>query len=141
MEEKRHKKVQVVIFDLETRSKVLLLQTKEDRDFHWQNVTGSVEDKESYVIGALRELQEETGLTGTLTELPIFFDFTDRWNKSVHEKVYLVLAPFSHHVSLCEKEHQSFKWYEADQLNNKNFGYESNWLAFCEARKWLENNN
>ena len=141
MEEKRHKKVQVVIFDMETKSKVLLLQTKEDRGFHWQNVTGSIEGSESFLMGGLRELQEETGLTGELKEIDLDFYFTDRWNKNVHEKVFLVMAPFTHHISLCENEHQSFKWYDAKELTEKDFGYESNWKAFLSARSWIESNN
>lgn len=140
MEDQRHKKVQVIIFDMETKSKVLLLQTKEDRNFHWQNVTGSIEGSESFLLGAHRELLEETGLTGEPVELDIEFKFTDRWQKNVIERAFLVFVPFTQNVSLSEQEHQSFEWYEANKLNENTFGYKTNWKVFQCARSWIENN-
>ena len=56
------RKVQVVIFreDNEDVLEFLLLKTNERRGLFWQNVTGSVDNGESYNDAAFREVAEET---------------------------------------------------------------------------------
>ncbi|OUR98753.1 hypothetical protein A9Q84_04900 [Halobacteriovorax marinus] len=141
MEIKRHRKVQIVVINRENRDEILLLQTKKDRGFHWQNVTGSVEDNEEYFDAAIRELKEETGLPGEIHELDLNFEFTDRWHKHVLEKVYVALVPKSESIILCAQEHQDFKWLKINDINIDNFGYESNWLSFLTTREWIEKNS
>jgi 8-oxo-dGTP pyrophosphatase MutT (NUDIX family) len=140
MEIKLHRKVQVVVIDCENREEVLLLQTKEDRNFHWQNITGSVEEGESYLDAASRELEEESGLKGEIHELDLNFKFLDRWEKNVIEKVYVALVPRSENILLCEQEHQDFKWLKINNVSRDSFGFQSNWLSFLEMREWIENN-
>ena len=69
------------------------------------------------------------------------FEFTDRWNKNVLEKVYVALVTKSENIVLCQKEHQSFKWIKISEINIDNFGYESNWLSFLTTREWIEKNS
>lgn len=140
MEIKRHKKVQVVVIDSKNRDELLLLQTKEDRGFHWQNITGSVEAGEDYSDAAVRELEEESGLIGEVHELYLKFEFLDRWKKNVIEKAYVALVSKTRDIRLNEQEHQSFKWMKFKDVSRESFGHESNWLSFLEVREWLEKN-
>ena len=60
----KKRKVQVAIFHLDEQQQkhFLLLKTNKKRGEFWQNVTGSVEEGESFEQGAIREVIEETGL-------------------------------------------------------------------------------
>ena len=141
MENVRHKKVQVIVIEKQNKDKILLLQTKEDRNCHWQNITGSVEQGESFLGAAKRELLEESGLNGELHMLDTEFCFKDRWDKNVHEKIFLALVDFTDEIKLCEQEHQDFKWVSLKEITKDSFGYESNWLSFLSARSFIENSN
>ena len=141
MENLVHRKVQVVVIGGENLNKLLLLQTKKDRDEHWQNVTGSVDEGETYYSAALRELKEETGLEATLIELNLQFEFKDRWKKNVLEKVFLAKVEEEAVVTISNEEHQGYKWLLLKEANKESFGYESNWKSFTTARDWLEDNS
>jgi dATP pyrophosphohydrolase len=133
-----HKKVQVVVLHSKNNKiNLLLLQTKADRGEFWQNVTGSIEGDESWEQGALRELEEETGLTGKLTLLELSYNFHDRWNRDVEEKVYLAQVE-SDQVKICDKEHQGFTWKDVEEVTNSDFGHVSNYESFIEATKCLK---
>ena len=135
MSNEKHKKVQVVTLAKDSNEIfVLLLQTKEDRNFSWQNVTGSVDPGEDFLAGAKRELIEETGLSTELLELPLSFEFHDRWGKDVQEKVYLAtLSHIETKITLDPQEHGDFKWINIKEVNESNFGYPSNFEAFQKA--------
>ena len=96
--EGNHKKVQVIITarDPEGSWSALILKTNKDRGQFWQNVTGSVDEGESFEEAALREAQEETGLEiEKIVEfdgLELSFEFKDRWKKNVHEECFLIVA-------------------------------------------------
>ena len=75
----------VLIVVLDWQGQFLLLQKKDKRLF-WQSVTGALEEGETFEAAALRELEEETGLTlkqGFLwnTHRKIPYKFYD-WNRS-----------------------------------------------------------
>lgn len=132
-----HKKVQIVALRKNKNSyNLLLLQTKSDRGEYWQNITGSLEGDESFEEGALRELKEETGLSGSLHKLSLEYEFHDRWNRDVEEKVYFSLVEDGD-VVLCEQEHQNYKWLAIDEVTRDDFGHTSNYEAFFEAVKCL----
>jgi len=141
MENTKHRKVQVVVIGGEELNQLLLLQTKKDRDEHWQNVTGSVDEGETFYSAAQRELEEETGIQSELIELNLQFEFRDRWGKDVIEKVFLAKAHESVEVKISEEEHQDFKWVYLNDLTKESFGFESNWKSYTTARDWIEDNN
>lgn len=138
MENKIQKKVQVVIIGGERLNKLLLLQMKPDRNELWQNVTGSVDEGEDFLEAAKRELLEETQLAGELTELNIQFEFKDRWERSVLEKVFLAKIIGEPPVQISDEEHQDYQWIPLDQVSRDNFGYESNYTSFLESLKKLK---
>lgn len=131
-----HKKVQVVIIDISRNPfSLLLLKTNKERGEFWQSVTGSVEAGETYYQGAVRELQEETGIENrSLIDLDFSFEFVDRFNKNVIEQVYLcVLKKTPAKIQISSEEHTDFKWVKLSELKEEDFKFKSNYQAFMEA--------
>jgi dATP pyrophosphohydrolase len=131
-----HKKVQVVIIDISRIPfSLLLLKTNKKRGEFWQSVTGSVENEETYHQGALRELQEETGIeTDGLVDLDFNFEFMDRFQKQVKEQVYLcLLKKTPGEIKISPEEHTDYKWVKVNELSKEDFKFESNYHAFIKA--------
>jgi ADP-ribose pyrophosphatase YjhB (NUDIX family) len=135
MSNEKHKKVQVVTLAKENQEYfLLLLQMNEDRNLLWQNVTGSVDPGEDFLVAAKRELKEETGLSSELIELPLSFEFHDRWGKDVLEKVYLAILPsIENEISLDAKEHCNFKWINTKNISIDNYAHPTNFESFQKA--------
>src|SRR5690606_6665506 len=92
------KKAQVVVAAIdETRQsfQFLLLQTNEKRGSFWQNVTGKLEDGETFEEGALREATEETALKVEaivdIIHLNKKDEFTDQHDRQVVEESFLII--------------------------------------------------
>ncbi|MDH5581101.1 MAG: NUDIX domain-containing protein [Bdellovibrionales bacterium] len=134
-DKKEHRKVQVVIIDTSrTPFHLLLLQTKEERDHVWQNVTGSVDNNETFHQAALRELKEETGISNqALIDLDLSFKFHDRWNRDIHEQVYLCRLHSTPEEIKLSDEHQNYKWISIEKVQINSFGHESNFKSFQNA--------
>ncbi len=131
------RKAQIVII---AKNQLLLLQTAKARGVEpfWQNITGSVEESEDFLTGALRELHEETGIKAqSLIDLGLVFSFTDRFNKLAREKCFLYFSPKPVDIQLSE-EHQNFKWIEISKVREIDFKYPSNFEAFKKSLEMLE---
>src|SRR5690606_33811393 len=92
------KKAQVVVAAVDKASQTqefLLLQTNERRGSFWQNITGKVEENETYEEGALREAMEETGLLlegiQEILSLGLCYEFTDQYKRKVVEETFLII--------------------------------------------------
>ena len=130
------RKAQVVII---AKNQLLLLETAKSRgDVFWQNVTGSVEENEDFLIGAIREVEEETGITAqSLIDLGLVFTFTDRFNKLAREKCYLLYLPKVPEIKISN-EHQSFKWVDITKVKDSDYKFPSNYEAFKKSLEMLE---
>lgn len=109
----------VVIFDRQHR--VLLLQRDDDPNF-WQSVTGTLEDGETPVQTALREVEEETGINLTDLGHPLLdrrqvnqYEIRSSWlhryapgTKINTEYVFSVQVTGDEPISLTE--HLSYEW-------------------------------
>lgn len=115
----------------------LILQMNTRRNHYWQNVTGSVENNESYKDAAIREAQEETGLELENIEkvitVPIEFEFTDQRNNQVHEKVFFIQCKNQWNITLDPNEHEDFRWIHQNDLNRSCVHYQSNFDALVKA--------
>lgn len=130
------RKAQVVII---AKNQLLLLETAKNRgDVFWQNVTGSVEDNEDFLIGAIREVKEETGIEAqSLIDLGLVFSFTDRFNKLAREKCYLLYLAKVPEIKISN-EHQNFKWVEISKVKDSDYKFPSNYEAFKKSLEMLE---
>lgn len=109
----------------------------EKRNGFWQNVTGSVDESESFENAAVREAIEETGLrredilsVGMLNQQ---FEFHDQWNCDVIEKVFKIKVSKKWPVKIDPQEHQEYKWVNEDDIKRESVHFESNYKALHEV--------
>lgn len=131
----KHRKVQVTLIAMrQNKYYLLLLQTLNKNGGFWQNVTGSVDEGESFKEGALRELFEETGIKKSQLEkfekLDYEIEFTDKWKREVLEKAYVGLINDTMEIVMCPKEHQAYKWVECSEVMEDDFKYLGNFEVF-----------
>jgi 8-oxo-dGTP pyrophosphatase MutT (NUDIX family) len=131
--EQKTKKAQVILAAIDKDSQsfqFLLLQTNERRGKFWQNVTGKVEEEETFEEGGLREAMEETGLKiesiVDMVDLGLVYDFVDQHGRKVHEKCFLIILDSKWNVKLDPKEHLDCKWVELSEVEEGIVKYRSN---------------
>lgn len=128
-------KVQTVLFYVsQNREKFfLLLRMNELRGLLWQNITGSVEEGESFEEAAIREACEETGIQHnnikTVGQLPLLFKFTDQWQNQVAEKVFFLEAKKKWNVRIDSSEHCEFSWVSEKNVHQNSVHYATNFQA------------
>lgn len=135
---KLKKKVQVIVFRKAFSGiELLLLQTNERRGYFWQNITGSVDQGETYEKAALREFAEETGVESRpekLIKLDLVFNFKDRWGKQAVEKCFVFILNGRFDIIIDPDEHSDFRWIPLDQVQSEDYQYPSNYEAFQLAK-------
>ena len=138
--QKLKRKAQVVIIAPSGKTmKVLLMRTNKKRGNFWQNVTGSADKGESFTMAALREAKEETGLDFDqilqVVQLPLAFEFDDRWGKRVYEATFLVVMKNIFKVKIDKSEHDKSLWRDCKKIKNTNYKFGTNFETFKEAMK------
>lgn len=142
--EQKTKKAQVVLAAIDSQSqnfKLLLLQTNERRGKFWQNVTGKVEENETFEEGGLREAIEETALNiesiVDMVDLGLVYEFTDSRGRKVREKCFLIILDQIWDIKIDPKEHQDFKWVSLDEITEGIVEYHSNYETLEKAKQIL----
>lgn len=139
--DQKTKKAQVILAAIDNNShnfNFLLLQTNERRGKFWQNVTGKIEDNETFEEGGLREAIEETKLSiesiVDIVDLGLSYDFTDQRSRKCHEKSFLIILDKKWDVTIDPKEHQDFKWVNQDQIEEGVVKFRSNLETLEKAK-------
>lgn len=139
------KKAQVVLAAIDSKSQgfqFLLMQTNEKRGSFWQNVTGKIENNETFEEGGLRETIEETGLQiesiVDIVDLGLTYDFVDLRERNVHEKCFLIILDKKWDVKIDPKEHQSFKWIDQNEVEEGIVKFRSNLETLQKAKQILK---
>lgn len=105
--------------------KFLLLKTTDERDAFWQPVVGGVDAGESFAEAALREAQEETGLSFHSHPLPLGLQYEAqdrRGNATFEQCFHLSLVTSSKEPpppNLDGKEHQAYGWFSLEEALEK----------------------
>lgn len=131
--ETKTRKAQVVLAAIDESSQsfqILLLQTNEKRGLFWQNVTGKIDEGETFEEGGLREAMEETQLKieaiVDIVDLGLSYSFTDTRGRKVQEKCFLIILDSKWDVKIDPHEHVSYKWVSLQQINENSVKYSSN---------------
>lgn len=139
------KKAQVVVAIIDETSQsfhFLLLQTNERRGSFWQNVTGKVENGETFEEGGLREAIEETGLKiekiVDILDLGLKFEFIDQRERDVQEQCFLMILDGKWKIEIDPHEHQNFKWVGLNDITRESVKFESNFEALKKSQKILK---
>jgi 8-oxo-dGTP pyrophosphatase MutT (NUDIX family) len=138
------KKAQVVIAVIDQPSQsfeFLLLQTNERRGSFWQNVTGKLEDSETFEEGGLREAIEETRLSiesiVDILSLGLKYDFEDQRGRKINEECFLIILDSKWNVTIDPSEHQDFKWVSINDIHRESVKFESNYEPLLKAQNLL----
>lgn len=117
MQYKRPESVLVLVYT--QASEVLMLQRKYPDDF-WQSVTGSLEEDETPMQAAIRELFEETSITGYelhdcqfSQNFEIYAIWRDRYAPGVtqnQEHVFTLELAEKIDIKLDPREHEEYIW-------------------------------
>ena len=139
--ERKTKKAQVILAAIDESShsfQFLLLQTNERRGKFWQNVTGKIEDEETFEEGGLREAMEETHLKiesiVDIVDLGLSYEFVDQHDRKVHEKCFLIILDQKWDIKIDPKEHIAFKWISTDAVEEGIVKYRSNLETLEKAK-------
>lgn len=138
------RKAQVVLAAIDQAGQkfdFLLLQVNEQRGSFWQNVTGKLEENETFEEGGLREAIEETKLNiesiVDIINLGLKFEFVDQRKRKVVEECFLIILDQKWDVVLDPSEHQSFKWVPINEINSDSVKFQSNMECLVKAQHLL----
>ncbi len=139
------KKAQVVLAAIDQAGhsfNFLLLQTNERRGSFWQNVTGKIEEGETFEEGALREAIEETNLSVEsivdILTLGLKYEFVDQRERKVQEESFLIIMDTKWDVKIDSSEHQNFKWIGINEIVRDSVKHESNFETLVKSQKLLK---
>ena len=90
---------------------------------HWSIPKGHIEDGETDIDAALRELKEETGVTDIKVDqkakISHYYDFERNGEKIEKEVIYFPGIAKSRQVNIQEHEILDFAWVRVSQLKDK----------------------
>jgi dATP pyrophosphohydrolase len=130
MEYKRPESVLVLVYT--QASEVLMLRRKFPNDF-WQSVTGSLEWEENQQQAAVRELQEEAGITQLelhdcqfSQNFEIYSIWRERYAPGItenQEHVFSLELPEKIDIQLDPREHEEFVWLPKQEATDLAFSH------------------
>lgn len=121
-----------------------MLQRQDDASF-WQSVTGSMEDGETPKVTAIREVNEETGITikpdncslidaHHSVEFDIFAQFRHRYAPNVtRNKEHWFYLPLSDEIVPTLTEHLAYQWLSFEEAASLTISPNN-----CEAIKKID---
>src|SRR5262249_15028137 len=118
---KQPRSIQVVVFFEDRGRREYLLLRRNTAHAFWQSVTGSLEEGETHLQAAIRELREETGFEvnqDQLKDLDLVnrFQIAPQWrskyapNVTHNEEVCFAVKVTRREVRLDPLEHDAFVW-------------------------------
>jgi len=123
------------------QNKFLMLEREETKG-DWTFAKGHGEKGETSKKTAMRELEEETGITKIeILDLPLIheeYEVIRHGEKRLKINEYFIGFVKDKNVKIEKEEIQSYKWVTYEEAL-KTFGYESHKQVLKEAQKYLKN--
>ena len=141
--------IQVVVFTVTGGLReYLLLRRVAGLGGFWQSVTGSLEEGETHAHAAVREVEEETGILSSESdlidlELVNTFEISPLWRSRYapgvtrNEEVCFALNVDKCEVRVDPREHEQYMWVCYEQATRMLY-WESNKRAFAAAEKLID---
>ena len=107
----------VVILDNDDR--IIMLKRNAQRRTSpnkWQTPSGFMKEGESAEEAVLREVWEETSLSGTIKKSGSVFEVVDDWARWII--VPFLISVKTDKVIIDSKEHSEFRWVRVDEISN-----------------------
>ena len=98
--------------------KILILKRNPNRHSSpnkWQPVSGFIGEREAAEDAALREVKEETGLDGKITNSGKVFEVIDDWGRWIIAT--FLISVNSEKVKIDKKEHSEYKWIKPKEIS------------------------
>ena len=117
-----YKRPESALVVIHTPDLQILLLERAKHPGYWQSVTGSREDGESFLETAVREVQEETGLSITPDQLRIWpgenrYEIMSEWRHRYapdvthnRERVFSLCLPTPCDIQTTPEEHRAWRW-------------------------------
>ena len=129
-----------VLVLIHTKNKeILILKKKNDKDL-WQSVTGSLNENETPIQAAKREVFEETGLNAENLidcEKKYIFEIYEMWKHKYEEgtthnteHVFKLELDCKTNIKLDENEHSSYEWVSMVKAAEKVFSHTNRQAIF-----------
>lgn len=146
MPHKQPRSAQVLIFaDTECGREFLLLRRVASHGGFWQSLTGSLEDEETHVEAAIREVGEETGIIARaedLIDLKLVntFEIAPQWQAKYapgvthNEEVCFGLRVDKCEIRINSVEHDAWLWVDYDTAMRMLHWESSKRALACVAR-------
>jgi 8-oxo-dGTP pyrophosphatase MutT (NUDIX family) len=102
--------------------RVLMFKVTDVRGGGWHPVTGGVDEGESFIDGAKRELEEETGFdqkSGRWVDLNHTHHFESRWGSAEERSFLFVMNGILQDPTLDSNEHLIFEWVEIHEAEKR----------------------
>ena len=126
-----------VVYHVSKEKKFNFLLLKHKNGNHWDLPKGHIESGESFLVTALREVVEETGLIESdikfIKELKHKNSYSFIRNSQAIDKiVHLFLFESSSNIIYLSEEHSNYIWLTINQLKDK-LTFQTSYPAFLEA--------
>ncbi len=135
-----NKQAEIIVFKKEGKELIfLILKRNPQKGGFWQPITGGVEENETFEETAIREVNEEIGVTHNieLIDIGYSFEFIDH-NKNHIEKVFgLEISPETDIV--LSEEHTEFKWVNGQVAIDQFLKYPKNKEGFMKVMEYINN--
>jgi dATP pyrophosphohydrolase len=135
--------VEVIIFKIiDKKVLFLMLKRAEERGGFWQPVTGGIDEGEELKASALREVQEETGLTKHIEILEDlhFFEFETNGGFGVLKEYVFGLQVHPEAKTTISDEHSEQRWCTTEEALNL-LKYENNKVGIRKIREMYKLKN
>ncbi len=131
--------VDVIIFYFnEGMIEYLLLKRNKNRGGFWQPVTGGVEEGESLLFAARREVFEESGIDKVKNIYDLKYSFKYMANNKIITEHVFAFEAFNKEINLQRGEHSNYVWLEYEDAV-KLLKWDTNIDSFKRLNTYLSN--